>query len=79
MWRGNLRASEEITGHKNEATGRWLQAVMKQVTAITQVLIRNLHLNQADVIVFLSFVKKACGTLALGQARRARWVRSEDV
>ncbi len=59
MRRGSLSAAEEISGHKYETIGRWLRAAAQHAQAITEVLVRDLHLTEVEVDAFWSFVKKA--------------------
>jgi len=46
MRRGRLRGTEEITGHKYESIGEWLQRAATHAEALTQVLASDLHLSQ---------------------------------
>ncbi len=56
MRRGSLSAAEEISGHKYETIGRWLRAAAQHAQAITEVLVRDLHLTEVEVDAFWSFV-----------------------
>ncbi len=79
MRRGSLSAAEEISGHKYETIGRWLRAAAQHAQAITEVLVRDLHLTEVEVDAFWSFVKKSAQTLESQQARRAGWALGGDV
>ena len=55
---GSLRAAEEISGHKYETISVWLKGAATHATALTQVLVSDLHLNQVEIDEFWSFVQK---------------------
>ncbi len=61
MRRGSLRAAEEITGHKYETIGIWLQRAAEHAEALTEVLASDLHLSQVEIDEFWSFVQKKKG------------------
>ncbi len=71
MRRGSLSAAEEISGHKYETIGRWLRAAAQHAQAITEVLVRDLHLTEVEVGCLLVICKKSAQTLESRQARRA--------
>jgi len=79
MRRGSLSAAEELTGHKYETIARWLRVAARHAEAITEVLVRDLHLSQVEVDAFWSFVKKSVRKLEMNQARRAGWALVGDV
>lgn len=58
MRRGSLRAAEEITGHKDETIGEWLQHAARHAQALTEVLASDPHLSQMEIDEFWSFVRK---------------------
>jgi transposase-like protein len=58
MRRGSLRAAEEITGHKYETIGIWLQRAATQAEALTEALASDAHLSQVEIYEFWSFVQK---------------------
>jgi hypothetical protein len=58
MRRGSLRAAEEITGHKYETIGVWLQRAAEHAEALTQVMANDLHVSQVEIDEFWSFVSK---------------------
>ncbi len=58
MRRGSLSAAEEVTGHKYETIGRWLKRAARHAEALTEVLVKDLHLTAVEVDAFWSFVKK---------------------
>jgi predicted HD phosphohydrolase len=66
MRRGSLRAAEEVTGHKYATIGAWLRRAGRQAEAVTAVLVHDLHLSEAEVDEFWSFVRKK-GSLRTAQ------------
>ena len=58
MRRGSLRAAEEVTGHKYETIGRWLQLAARHAAAIEEALVRDLALSVVEIDEFWSFVKR---------------------
>ena len=74
MRRGSLRAAEEITGHKWETIRRWLFRVRVQAEAVTEVLVKELELDEVEVDAFWSFVGNAVEALRTGQVRHRNWV-----
>jgi len=58
MRRGSLRAAEEITGHKYETIGQWLQRASEHAEALTAILTQDLHLSTVEIDEFWSFVRK---------------------
>ncbi len=79
MHQGSLSAAEELTGHKYETIGRWLRLVGVYANQITDALVRELHLTEAEVDAFWSFVKKSVQQMEMGKARRRGWARGGDV
>lgn len=79
MRRGSLSAAEEISGHKYETIRRWLYAASRHAQAITEVLVKELHLTEVEVDAFWSFVKKSIRRLESQPDRRARWALGGDV
>jgi transposase-like protein len=73
MRRGSLRGAEEITGHKWETIRRWLLRVMAQAEAVTEVLVKELELDEVEVDAFWSFVGNAVEALRRGQVRHRKW------
>jgi hypothetical protein len=74
--RGSLTAAEEITGHKYETIARWLRRAGDHAAALTDALVRELHLSEVEVDAFWSFVRRSGALLADGQARRAGWAHA---
>ena len=62
MRRGSLRAAEELTGHKYETIGHWLQLAAQQAEALTTVLVHDLHLSTVEIDEFWSFVRRRANT-----------------
>jgi transposase-like protein len=58
MRRGSLRAAEEVTGHKYETIGRWLQLAARHAAAIEEALVRDLELSTVEIDEFWSFVRR---------------------
>lgn len=73
MRRGSLSGAEEITRHKRETIRRWLLQVLAQAEAVTEVLVKELELDEVEVDAFWSFVGNAVEALQRGQARHRRW------
>ena len=73
MRRGSLSGAEEITGHKRETIRRWLLRVLAQVEAVTEVLVKELELDEVEVDAFWSFVGNAVEALRSSQARHRKW------
>jgi hypothetical protein len=61
MRRGSLRAAEEITGHKYETIGQWVQRAASHAASLTELLSTDLHLSQVEIDEFWSFVGKKTG------------------
>lgn len=73
MRRGSLRGAEEITGHKWETIRRWLLRVLAQAEAVTEVLVKELELDEVEVDAFWSFVGNAVEALRRGQVQHRKW------
>lgn len=73
MRRGSLAAAEDITGHKWETVREWLVRASAQAEAVTEVLVRDLELDEVEVDAFWSFVANAVRALQTGQVRHRRW------
>lgn len=73
MRRGSLRAAEEITRHKYETIRNWLLAAAKHAEVLTEVLVKDLELDEVEVDAFWSFVANAVKALQRGQVRHRRW------
>jgi len=73
MRRGSLRAAEDITGHKWETVRGWLLRANRQAEAFTEVLVKDLELDEVEVDAFWSFVANAVKALQRGQVRHQRW------
>lgn len=56
--RGSLLAAEELTGHKYETISRWLRHAAAHAAALTDALVRDLHLTEVEVDEFWSFVRQ---------------------
>jgi hypothetical protein len=76
MRRGSLSAAEEITGHKYETLGQWLQAAAEHAEAITEVLATELGLTAVEVDAFWSFVQRSIVQLEAKTPHRAGWVHA---
>jgi hypothetical protein len=74
MRRGSLTAAEEITGHKWETIREWLVRANAQAEALTEVLVKDLELDEVEVDAFWSFVANATNALQTGQVRHRGWV-----
>ena len=73
MRRGSLSGAEEITGHKRETIRRWLLQVLAHAQAVTEVLVKDLELDEVEVDAFWSFVGNAVEALQRGQVRHRSW------
>ncbi len=73
MRRGSLSGAEEITRHKRETIRRWLLQVLAQAEAVTEVLVKELELDEVEVDAFWSFVGNAVEALQRGQVRHRNW------
>jgi transposase-like protein len=62
MRRGSLRTAEEVTGHKYETIGHWLQLAAQHAEALTAVLAHDLHLSTVEIDEFWSFVRRRVNT-----------------
>jgi hypothetical protein len=70
--RGSLRAAEEVTGHKYETIGLWLQRAAAHAEVLTAALVHELHLSEVEIDEFWSFVQRK---EAKGGARTAPQTR----
>jgi len=75
MRRGSLSGAEEITGHKRETIRRWLLRVQAQAEAVTEVLVKELELDEVEVDAFWSFVGNGSRALQTGQVRYKGWAK----
>jgi transposase-like protein len=73
MRRGSLSAAEEISGHKWETIKAWLLRVSEHAEAMTEVLAKDLELDEVEVDAFWSFVGNAVQALQTGQVRHKGW------
>lgn len=73
MRRGSLSAAEEITGHKWETIRKWLLRANEQAEALTEVLVKELELDEVEVDAFWSFIGNAVKALQRGQVRHPGW------
>lgn len=73
MRRGSLRAAEEISGHKYETIGKWLRLAGAHAEALTEVLVKDLELDEVEVDAFWSFVGNASQALKRGQRWHRKW------
>jgi transposase-like protein len=79
MRRGSLSAAEEISGHKWETIKTWLLRVSEHAEATTEVLVKDLELDEVEVDGFWSFVGNAVRALQTGQVRHKSWARPKRV
>ena len=63
LHRGSLRAAEEVTGHKYETISGWVRRAGAHAEALTEVLVRDLHLSAVEVDEFWSFVQAKGGAV----------------
>ena len=63
LHRGSLRAAEEVTGHKYETISQWVRRAGAHAEALTEVLVRDLHLSEVEVDEFWSFVQAKGGAV----------------
>jgi len=73
MRHGSLSAAEEITGHKYETIGNWLRRAGEHAEKLTQVLVRDLELEEVEVDAFWSFVGNGAEALRTSQVRHKGW------
>jgi transposase-like protein len=78
MRRGSLRSAEEISGHKGETIREWLLRAHAHAEVLTEVLVKELDLNEVEVDAFWSFVANAIQALQTGQVRHRRWAREHQ-
>lgn len=71
--RGSLSAGEEISGHKYETIAKWLHRAGDHADALTEVLVRDLRLEEVEVDAFWSFVRNGSQALRRGQVRNKGW------
>jgi transposase-like protein len=71
MRRGSLRAAEDVTGHKYETIGNWLQRAGTHAEALTASLVHDLGLSEVEVDEFWSFVRQKGGRPAPGTTASA--------
>jgi transposase-like protein len=79
MRRGSLSAAEEISGHKWETIKSWLLRVSEHAEAMTEVLAKDLELDEVEVDAFWSFVGNAVRALQTGQVRHKGWATPKRV
>ena len=63
LHRGSLRAAAEVTGHKDETISHWVRRAGAHAEALTEVLVRDLHLSEVEVDEFWSFVQAKGGAV----------------
>ena len=63
LHRESLRAAEEVTGHKDETISGWVRRAGAHAEALTEVLVRDLHLSDVEVDEFWSFVRAKGGAV----------------
>lgn len=78
MRRGSLRAAEEVTGHKYETIGEWLRRAGEHAQELTQVLVKDVQLEEVEVDAFWSFVRNATQALQTGQVRHRGWTQGRQ-
>lgn len=61
--RGSLRAAEAVTGHKYETISGWVRRAGAHAEALTNVLVRDLHLSEVEIDEFWSFVRAKGGAV----------------
>jgi hypothetical protein len=71
LHRGSLRAAEEVTGHKYETISHWVRRAGAHAEALTEVLVRDLHLSEVEVDEFWSFVQAKGGAVQLSRRSAA--------
>jgi transposase-like protein len=69
--RGSLRAAEAVTGHKYETISGWVRRAGAHAEALTEVLVRDLHLSAVEVDEFWSFVRTKGGAARTRRRSRA--------
>ena len=70
---GRLSAAEEITGHKYETIGEWLRRAGEHAKELTEVLARDLELDEVEVDAFWSFVGNGARALRTSRVRHKGW------
>jgi transposase-like protein len=78
MRKGSLSAAEEITGHKWETIREWLLRAGAQAEALTEVLVKEVELEEVEVDAFWSFVGNAVHALQSGHPRHPRGTSLEQ-
>ena len=73
MRRGSLRGAEEISRHKAETIRGWLLRTNAHAEALTELLVKELDLDEVEVDAFWSFVGNAISALQTGQVRNQTW------
>jgi transposase-like protein len=73
MRRGSLRGAEDISGHKWETIRTWLLRASEHAEAISEVLVKDLALEEVEVDAFWSFIGNAVRALQTGQVRHRNW------
>ena len=76
MRHGSLSAAEEITGHKYETIGEWLRRSGEHAEEVTEVLVRELELDEVEVDAFWSFVGNGVHALRTSQVRHKGWAKA---
>ena len=70
--RNSLRGIARVKGVKPDTVLHWLEIAGKQAVAVSNQLIHNLHLSQAQVDELWTFVKKSPAPLAHTKRQQAR-------
>jgi transposase-like protein len=76
MRHGSLSAAEEITGHKYETIGEWLRRAGDHAKELTEVLVRDLELDEVEVDAFWSFVGNGAQALMTSHVRHKGWPKA---
>jgi hypothetical protein len=61
LHRGSLRAAEEQTGQNDETTAAWIKRLGDHAAALTDLLVRELHLSEVGLDKLWSFVGRKGG------------------
>lgn len=62
LHRGSLRAAEEQTGHNYETIATWIRRIGEHVDAVTDLLVRDLHVSEVELDELWSFVGQKGGS-----------------
>src|SRR5713226_4182991 len=62
LHRGSLRAAEEQTGHNYETIATWIRRIGEHTDAVTDLLVRDVHLSEVELDELWSFVGQKGGS-----------------